>query len=80
MYIYYYNQVVSGTYSGKVCPSTEHNYLEIFVVWTGTDSNGNRCTSAGSRFSRFNQYGGKKMYEDLLDDLKPEPPTTASSS
>ena len=36
--------------------------LKIFVVWTGTDSEGNYFTSASLRFSRFAKYSINDLY------------------
>jgi hypothetical protein len=36
--------------------------LKVYVVWTGTDAQGNYLKSASLRFSRFAQYSIKDMY------------------
>lgn len=45
------NGVAPTVPSGNACD------LKLFVVWTGTDVDGNFLTSAGRRFSRYRQYG-----------------------
>ena len=36
--------------------------LKVFVVWTGTDANGDYFKSAGLRFSRFQQFSVSALY------------------
>lgn len=43
--------------------------LKVFVVWTGTDKNGQYMTSAGKRFSRFRQYATASAYQSGLNLL-----------
>ena len=45
--------------------------LNLYVVWTGTDMNGNYFRSAGKRFSRFREYAMPSLFsamEDLIDE------------
>lgn len=45
------------------CSTTpEECDLKLYVVWTGTDSNGNYFQSAGLRFSRFQQFAISSLY------------------
>lgn len=71
-YYYYedeeeYKVVDKTAYRGYGCYVKEPSKLQVYVVWTGTDKDGVQLTSAGSRFSRFAQYGGKKMYEKIIE-------------
>lgn len=59
--------VNKGYYQGYGCPMADYSKLQVYIVWTGTDKDGVQLTSAGSRFSRFSQYGGKKMYEKIIE-------------
>jgi hypothetical protein len=70
---YYNNQkVTTGPFAGKTCEAPIPDCsaagcqgccdLKVYVVWTGTDANGNSLTSAGLRFSRFRQYKLSTLY------------------
>jgi len=41
--------------------------LKLFLVWTGSDSKGQYCTSSNSRFSRFRQYGTATVYQSAIN-------------
>lgn len=62
--------IASGALAGKGCAQSTAKCgqdpvlcgLKVYVVWTGTDKNGRFLTSAGTRFSRFKQYGTGTLY------------------
>lgn len=53
-------------YTGSSLPQSPCD-LKVFVVWTGTDADGQYLTSAGKRFSRFRQYGIASTYQSSLN-------------
>lgn len=44
--------------------------LKLYVVWTGTDANGNYLTSSSKRFSAFNPKQVRDQLRDAFDKLK----------
>lgn len=57
-------QSSSSTSEPKVsslCP------LEVYVVWTGTDANGNNLKSAERRFSKFRSHSVNSWVESLKE-------------
>lgn len=64
------SQITTGDLAGKNCKVADAECaanpadcaLKLYIVWTGTDSNGEFLTSAGVRFSRFKQYDTGKLY------------------
>lgn len=40
---------------------------KLYVVWVGTDVNGEYLTSANLKITNFNNYNMGKIYSDLLD-------------
>ena len=53
-------------YTGVVLPESPCDF-KLFIVWTGTDADGQYLTSAGKRFSRFRQYGVASAYQSSLN-------------
>ena len=41
--------------------------LQVFVVWSGTDSNGNYLTSQNKRFSRFRQFSTASLVQSAIN-------------
>ena len=64
--------LVGSSFSGKTCqaPLSECSGsscngccdMKLYVVWTGSDANGHKFLSAGSRFSRFQSYKLSSLY------------------
>jgi hypothetical protein len=56
------NPSVTGTPALNCAETPEECDLKLYVVWTGTDANGNYFQSAGLRFSRFQQFAISSLY------------------
>ena len=56
------NPSVTGTAPLNCAETPSECDLKLYVVWTGTDSNGNYFQSAGLRFSRFQQFAISSLY------------------
>ena len=56
------NPSVTGTTPLNCAETPDECDLKMYIVWTGTDANGNYFQSAGLRFSRFQQFAISSLY------------------
>lgn len=54
--------------------------LNFYVVWTGTDANGEFMRSAGMRFSRFRSFGVEGLYSAAKEKVESGAVTAASAA